>query len=421
MNDIVKNTTFFEKAKILCYNFKFRVEVTQKRHLDKRTIKKIRNSKNPIQVIFVLYDLASWKSEDLYLSMLSHRRFNPILAVTKNYNLVGHEAGVIEYLKVKGYDYVFLDPEKRIVEQINVDILIYQRPYCEFSPLHYWRENKKAILLRLGYGFHSLLEPWLLNNELSVIAWQDYYENDINIDDCRRVTKKRRNNLVLTGIPFMDKLALPKECFPNPWKNTDSRKRIIWAPHHTIGNLHMEGIAYGTFLEVADDMLAIAKEYADSVFWAFKPHPQLKKMLLKAGWSEERIDRYYSQWDNADFAQYKQGEYMGLFKHSDAMIHDCSSFIMEYISTGNPALYLLRPDHETGNINRTTQMSLKQHYIAHDTHDIRNFVESIIAGEDPRKKERNQFVQRYLRPPHGKTACENIMNAILGAEEYSNC
>ena len=36
------------------------------------------------------------------------------------------------------------------------------------------------------------------------------------------------------------------------------------------------------------------------------------------------------------------------------------------------------------------------------------------------KSEREHFYNKYLIPPHGKTACENIINAILGQEEYKD-
>lgn len=390
-------------------------------HISCKRMAELRSSGRVINFVFVLYDLATWKSEDLYLAMLKHPRFNPILAVTKNTSLKGHEKDVINYLLQKDYPYVYLDDNRRIVDQIEVDMLMYQRPYLEFSPLHYWKENRKAVLVRMGYGFHSLLEPWLLMMSTSTNAWQDYYENDLCVQDCLKATKGKRFNLVVTGIPTMDWLAQPKDAYPDPWKNKDTRKRIIWAPHHSTGNAHMKGIAFGTFLEIADDMLKLAKEYSDRVYWTFKPHPVLRSALSQAGWTDEDIDNYYNQWNNLGFSQFEEGEYMGLFKHSDAMIHDCSSFTMEYLCTGNPVLYVVRPEHQLGNTNRMTQQSFEKHYHATDMEGIRQFIENVIADADPRKEERISFVNQYLRPPHGKTACENIMNAILGVEEYTNC
>lgn len=40
--------------------------------------------------------------------------------------------------------------------------------------------------------------------------------------------------------------------------------------------------------------------------------------------------------------------------------------------------------------------------------------------DDSKNEEREEFYQSYLVPPHGKSASQNIMNAILGEEEYKS-
>ena len=381
---------------------------------------KIRNKKAPIDVVFVLYDLATWKTESLYVEMLHNDRFNPILAVTRNINLKGNEEAVVNYIVKRKYAYIILDEERTILEQVPTDILIYQRPYCEEPLLHRYYNNKKAFLIHLYYAFHSMLESWCVNEPMALRSWQDYYENELCADGVRQYAKNRGRNAVVTGTPMMDELAKDKSEFENPWKNNDARKRIIWAPHHTIGDIHMSGIAYGTFLEIAEDMLSLAKDYKDQIYIAFKPHPVLYRNLLKV-WGEEKTNAYYKEWEKMENTQIETGAYTSLFKYSDAMIHDCGGFTMEYLTTGNPVMYVVRNERQSDNVNECAKQSFDLHYHGQNIGDIRSFIDKVITGEDPRKEERNQFVKRYLRPPHGKTACENIMNAILGVEEYANC
>lgn len=45
-----------------------------------------------------------------------------------------------------------------------------------------------------------------------------------------------------------------------------------------------------------------------------------------------------------DFTQLDEGEYESLFYYSDAIIHDSSSFLAEYVFTNKPALYLMNPE-----------------------------------------------------------------------------
>ena len=50
-------------------------------------VAKIRKKKK-IRFLFVLQDLSQWKSENLYLFMLQHERFDPVLGITNNLEIL---------------------------------------------------------------------------------------------------------------------------------------------------------------------------------------------------------------------------------------------------------------------------------------------------------------------------------------------
>ena len=52
--------------------------------------------------------------------------------------------------------------------------------------------------------------------------------------------------------------------------------------------------------------------------------------------------------------------------------------------------------------------------------DIEAFILRVVSGKDIRKQERDSLFNNYLCPPHNKTASQNIINAILGEEEYAH-
>ena len=54
------------------------------------------------------------------------------------------------------------------------------------------------------------------------------------------------------------------------------------------------------------------------------------------------------------------------------------------------------------------------YYKGHNAEDIEQFVQNVIHDIDPRKEERDKFFNDYLLPPSGKTACQNIIDSILG-------
>lgn len=379
-------------------------------------IKEVRNKKK-IKVLFVVSELSPWKTENLFFEMQKHPRFEPYLGVTTSPEDASYRKILEDYLLDKGIEWINVDG--RIISQkIKPDIIFYQKPYYSayFDDLKY-DQHWNALFCYVGYAFNSMDVDFAVNNGLYNFTWQIYYENELAASTRRPLMKNKGRNLVITGMPIQDSLLKSKLVYSDPWKPCGHRKRIIYAPHHTIGNLHLDGINFSTFLDNAEAILSLVEKYKDSVQWAFKPHPLLYKNLLLI-WGKERTDDYYEKWKTLSNTQFESGKYEALFKYSDAMIHDCGSFTIEYLYTHNPVLYLTKNEHHTDNLNDFAKKAFDLHYKASDKSGIEQFIQNVIAEKDPKKEVRNQFFKECLLPPNGKTACQNIINAILGIEEY---
>ena len=100
------------------------------------------------------------------------------------------------------------------------------------------------------------------------------------------------------------------------------------------------------------------------------------------------------------------------------MIHDCASFTIEYHYTLNPVLYLIKDEHHADCLNTFATKAFDLHYKASNKIEIEKFIQNVIEDKDPMRMKREQFYNECLLPPNGKTACQNIINAILGEEEY---
>lgn len=99
---------------------------------------------------------------------------------------------------------------------------------------------------------------------------------------------------------------------------------------------------YSTFLSIAEELLEFIKNTQLPVQMAFKPHPLLKSQLYNySSWGKEKTDEYYAAWEFLPNAQLETNEYVDLFMTSDAMIHDCGSFTIEYHHTLKPVMYLV--------------------------------------------------------------------------------
>lgn len=368
--------------------------------------------KERIRVVFVIANLSCWKTESLYKAMLNHDRFEPILLLMSFPDKPDFD-NIESYFRAKGYPYERIPDDKTICETLHPDIIFYQQPYERLhAPKHMYRSNMQSLFCYATYSLRSSLD--ILNTHIKFIrlCWQVYYENEQNLQTYRSLNRKYAANGLATGLPVMDDLLQPRSAYPDPWKPSEGKKRIIFAPHHSVDD--NPGFQTSTFLTTGPLMLEIAERYSDKVQWTFKPHPFLRGKLEKI-WGKEATDKYYSRWAEAEWSQYEHGEYMGLFKHSDAMIHDCGSFTMEYLATGNPVMYLKDNSPAAQKYNNTHLRALNVHYQGTSPELIERFINQVISENDPLRPGRNAFITEYLTPMP-PSACDNIIAAILGEQ-----
>jgi UDP-N-acetylglucosamine 2-epimerase len=346
--------------------------------------------------------------------MLRQSRFNPILAVS-SCKIATEKEKWIHYLKLHNYSYVDLDMVP--LRDLKPDIIFYQGHFIKeipsrLAPYYYPR----ALICEVTYAFHSLREKWTVRSLLQDFVWQSYYENQKTKSEFLDLALYKEC-LLATGVPYQDVLKRNKENFVDPWKDNKKRKRIIYAPHHTIKDMHNKGLDYSTFLYYYDVILELADKYKDQIYITFKPHTLLYVHLLQY-WGKERTDSYYNHWSSLENAQVEQGEYLGLLKHSDAMIHDCCSFTIEYMYMHKPCLYLERNSHHTDNQTELARRSYELHEHAYNKEDIEQFILRVIGGVDINKEARERFYQESLVLPNGQSACQNIISAILGDAKH---
>jgi CDP-glycerol glycerophosphotransferase (TagB/SpsB family) len=198
---------------------------------------------------------------------------------------------------------------------------------------------------------------------------------------------------------------------PSPWKIQERKKRkIIWAPHHSMDNSNETD--QSTFLKYFDFMIWMAERYYNEIQIAFKPHPYLKNMLQKR-WGIDKVNEYYNRWNTMGNTQlFDDDNYVALFQHSDALIHDCGSFIIEYQYFCKPALFLEKRDSFHRKLNSYVRKAYELHYQAWSEKDIIEFVENIIKGHDSLSRKRCDYYQ-YLKTMNKGNASENIINSIL--------
>lgn len=376
--------------------------------------------KEVINVIFVVSNLSMWKTESLYLRMREHPRFHPVIRIVSLYaNPVQLQTAAAEYMEEKGYEYRVLDDTTPLQDGFRADIIFYMQPYDGTTPrIHRYSFNHNALICYIAYGIRSTLHEFSCNTMLQNIAWQQYFENVQAASDIAHIMTNSGVNSYVTGHPLFDMYYRPRSEYSYPWKpQPQPVKRIIYAPHFSIEPDSV--LKYGTFLKNGEFMLEMAKKYRGKCQFVFKPHPLLREHLT-AIWGKERTDTYYAEWDMLDNGQAEFGQHVDLFMTSDAMIHDSSSFTIEYFFSGNPALYLLHSldDGHGDDLNTCTLDAFRLHRKAVENEEIERFILDVIEGKDTNRDARKAFYNKYLANTDGSSACDNIIASILGTKDF---
>lgn len=376
----------------------------------------------PIEVAFLLTVPGMWKVDYLFKAMVDDVRFHPYVVVCPYSVYKGFSAEEVEatlrrtedFLAEKGYEYVVPRDEKGrwmdIKKSLGPDIVFFTTPYKDIPPQYFVYHFRDTLTCYVSYGFTSLNTlkvnfDLIFHNLVGMYLLETERHREMAVENARNGGA----NTVVTGYPGTE-VFLREDYHPAcNWKPQEKpKKRVIWAPHHTIDKT----IELSTFLLHCDDMVELAQKYSDEIQWAFKPH-QLLKFKLQQLWGMERTENYYRKWAEMENTQIEETSYVDLFLTSDAMIHDCGSFTTEYLFTHNPVMYLTHDAHFRERFNAFGLEAFECHYRGGGLEDIEAFLRDVVVGgNDPKRQQRMDFYDKYLKPIDGKMPSQMIIEAI---------
>lgn len=376
------------------------------------------------EVVFLATNLPMWRYDGVLRLMLTDNRFVCTVVVhpvsnysedeTRRNNEVLHS-----YFQEFGVHCILAStPEgmqSALATMKRADIIFYPQPYGDlYGNQLDNRYYRKQLLCYVPYGVCTFSTQWAFNTALHNQAWRIYCESEFHRGESRRLAFNKGANVVVVGTPLADAFLHPSDKMV--WKPQEcKKKRIIWAPHFSIS---AEGLHRNGFLWMAELMLELAKSYADSIQFAFKPHPRLLSMLYEhPEWGVQRANDYYERWASMPNTQYESGAYAELFAQSDAMIHDCGSFTVEYLFSRNPVMFVSSDvTSAIGAVNDFGRQAFQQHYIGSNADDIKHFLDDVVLfGQDPKREGREAFFNTYLLPPGGVSVGQNIYQDIVSS------
>lgn len=378
--------------------------------------------KQVVNVAFQVITMAKWKTDSLFETMLAHPRFAPVVWFVPYSRYTEEEVqkeyeSCRRYFEAKGWPVVRYRNIADFPEAQRPDITFIHEPY-EWNR-EYNQGLKDALFCYVPYGYMAIANGRTLNMPLNNVALYNFMDNASSKAVASRFMQTRGLNVAVTGQPMGDTFLFPSSPLPHVWKDCGERKKIIWAPHWTLSSECKTGFIAGTFLETAEEMLALARQYADCIQFAFKPHPLLYGALCKhSAWGKEKTDAYYRLWQEMPNTQLEEGEYQALFMQSDAMIHDSSSFIIEYMLADKPCMYLTDGRIFDG-FSEMCQAALKCYIKGVSQEEIENFLQAVLNGQDEKGAQRTAYRKEYLLPPHGVSAAQNVIDCLMESGGYA--
>lgn len=383
-------------------------------------VNKIRK-KQKANVVFFISTLSMWRYQDIYDILSKDKRFNvyiifyPFSAYSEEQKEENYKE-IVTFFEKKEVTFLDLFHSSNVGDtmlSINPDVLFYPQQYegCYKNELAY-SFYKDRLLCHIPYALNIREHPMNYQGDFFNIAYRIYRANQFHKTASIRFSDERGRNVKIVGEPHADEFGRCNTL--DPWNGTKSKKRIIYAPHFQITPNPL--FYRPSFLWTYDIMLKLAIKYSDIIQFAFKPHPRLFSELCNyPGWGKEKTQEYFKKWEDLPNAQFENGEFVELFKTSDALIHDSGSFTGEYQYTKKPCMFLTKDiDSVISEHDEFGQKCVLNHYIGSTEGDIVNFIENVVLkGDDPKKKQREQFYKDYLVPPDGKTTAENIYNDLV--------
>lgn len=398
------------------------IKLVSWRRNQRRVLKGLKK-KRKIKVLFIVVFESVWKYEQLYQRFELNDKYDPLLIIAP-YNRKGISDAKLKdevkdlsfKFKQKGYrvEYSFnLETKEwvKVNELIKPDLVFFTVPYnytleqfriesfrnslCFYTPYAF------VVIDRIELHYKSLFYKYLCRYFVET-EYHKNYASQFNI----------RTNIVVSGYPGLESFKAQVQV--DVWKLNENSgvKKIIWAPHHTIPG-DGAGLDYSSFMEYYNFMFYLLEYFSGRIQIAFKPHPLLREKLYKhSDWGFDRTEKYYEQWREHPYGQLDVGEYSNLFKTSDALIHDCASFLAEYLATGKPSAFLLRNLNSRPSFNSVGDILFDVHYKCASQEEIFSFINSVVLERNDEYHEKRMNVVEKLLIPKKNTPSEYIFEHL---------
>lgn len=369
---------FYIRLQLNRIKYRNLIKITQNHY--KEVIKNLKNRKNlPLRfAAYVVFDSTFGAYEIIELMLADLQHYSPKIVICPDTSR-GEDFLEEQYKKTKdffvkkyGSEYVIDGYQNGCFIDVSdqFDVVYLANPYDHMvNTVHSVRylSTKNLLPIYITYCFQPNKYTFGVMSLLELsLFWKVFTDTKYTFNEYRKYELLKGCNVVLTGFAKMDSISKIFEC-------NRSRKRVILAPHHTINN---PLLPLSNFLKFKDYILELPKKFPNIDF-VFRPHPLLFVNMINEGiWTKNDRDLYIEQLKNVGIEYSLGGDYFVEFVNSDALIHDCSSFMVEYLFLDKPCCFIVK-DNTKDILSKLGLVCLKCHDQVSQEYEIEEFIENL--------------------------------------------
>ncbi len=380
------------------------------------------------RVVFLVHHIEAWDSlDELFAAMAASPDFDPVVvSLPRRFGGVGplrDEDVVHAGLAERGVPHLRAVGDRvpdvlRFVKLLEPDLVVRQSQWD--------RDVDEGLAVELLSFARLCLVPYetmnlvvnvpeprsgttntAVDSELHRAAWLVFCANEESRRAAVRdgVTAGRQFRVV--GHPKADVLRAAEPSWPvaTAGPSGGRRPRVVWSSHHSIGQ---GWTRFGLFPEVAEDMLAWAREGDVEIVWM--PHPALRPYLERpeSPCPVERYAEWRTRWDAlGNTAVVESERYAPVLAATDVVITDGLSMLVEPQVLTTPVVFLERAGHRP--FTEVGDRVVAGTHVVDDVASARRVVEKVRTDGDDLASVQRRNVQDLLGAPG---AAERILRVL---------
>lgn len=384
LRNFIKKTKIFHfyKSKFFYFKQKKNINLTQK-HYKQIAEKLKKRGQTPIRFACYVMYATDFAEKEVFSIMINDDDFDPKVVIIPDISR-GQKHMISNYNETKrflenkfgnnylldGYDVTsnsFFDFSDKF------DIIAMNNPYDEMAHKFHRIEylcKKNLLLISTTYAFLALnyTQNHIFPRFEFNLLWKYFIDTEYGFKECKQKSLYKAKNVLVYGYPKMDTFA---KCI----ETQRIRKRIIIAPHHTV---NVSSLPLSNFMKYYN-LIPELPDLFPEIDFIFRPHPLLFTNLInKRYWTEKQVTNYLTTIKSKNIIYSTDGDYLELFKNSDAIIHDCGSYITEWLFTGKPCCFVANDKSIFNFFSPLGLECIKNYTIAYSREQIIDFIKNVM-------------------------------------------